>query len=129
VKLNREKFIKLANSKHASPELPELDHRDLPELAKLTNQPRWLGEEYAEHEADNPRIKEFLLKKQARIQNLQQERTCLSCQEKFAPASDFELYLYCDLQFPPPQDYCPACLNRIVELMDSRESPESFRCC
>jgi len=129
VKLNREKFIKLANSKHASPGLPVLDPRDLPELAKLTNQPRWLGEEYDEHDADNPRIKEFLLQKQARIRDLQQERPCVTCQQKFSPASDFELYLYCGLQFPPPQDYCPACLNKIMELMDSRESPESFRCC
>lgn len=127
--MNREQFIELANSKHAVPGLPGLDHRDLPELARLTNQPRWLSAEYHQNDADNPGIKEFLLKKQGRIQDLQKERTCLSCQRKFAPASDFELYLYCELRFPPPQDYCPECLNRIMQLLDSRESPESFRCC
>jgi len=127
--LNREQFIELANSKHTVPGLPGLDPRDLPELAGLTNQPRWLSDEYHQNDTDHPGIREFLLKKQARVQDLQKERTCLSCQRKFAPAGDFELYLYCELRFPPPQDYCPECLNRIMQLMDSRESPESFRCC
>ena len=44
-------------------------------------------------------------------------------------ANTLELYLYCELRFPPPEDYCPKCLNRIIELMESRESPEDFRCC
>lgn len=127
--MNREEFIKSANRKHASDGLPGLAARDLPELAKLTNQTRWLNDEYHENDADNPGIREFLQQKRARIREMQQERSCVSCKQKFAPASDRELYLYCELQFPPPQDYCPACLRKIVALMDERQSPEGFRCC
>lgn len=129
--MDLEQFISVANSKHATQGLPRLDSRDLPELAKLTGDSpsRWLDREYTERDAENPMIKEFLQKKRQRIQDLQTERTCLSCKEKFTPADDLELYLYCELRFPPPEDYCPDCLNKIVQLMESRESPESFRCC
>ena len=129
--MDLEQFISVANSKHASKGLPRLDSRDLPELAKLTgdSQSRWLDREYTERDAENPRIKEFLQKKQQRIRDLQTERTCLSCKEKFTPTSNLDLYLYCELRFPPPEDYCPSCLNRIVELMESRQSAENFRCC
>lgn len=129
--MDRKQFISVANSKHASPGLPGLDPRDLPELARLTgdSQSRWLTDEYTERDAENPVIREFLQKKRLRIQDLQPERTCLSCKEKFTPADNLELYLYCDLRFPPPEDYCPGCLNRIIRLMESRESAENFRCC
>ena len=126
-----EQFIIIAGSRHAALGLPSLDTRDLPELAKLSgeSQSRWLSREYTERDIENPRIKEFLQKKRGRIQNLEAERTCLSCKEEFAPANDLELYLYCELRFPPPEDYCPKCMDRLVQLMESRESPENFRCC
>ncbi len=126
-----EQFVSVTNKKYTSPGLPGLDPRDLPELAKLTgdSESRWLNHEYTERDVENPRIKEFLRKKRERIQDLQPERTCLSCKEKFTPASNLELYLYCDLRFPPPEDYCPECLNRILQLMESRESAENSRCC
>ena len=124
-------FIKVSNSKPATRGLPQLDRRDPPELARLTgtSESYWLNRQYTESDAGDPRIIEFLRQKQAKIQDLQSERTCLSCKKKFTPADNLELYLYCGLQFPPPEDYCPQCLNRIVELMDSRDSPEDFRCC
>lgn len=125
------KFIDTANIKYSTRELPGLDQRDLPELASLTasSQSYWLNRQYNESDADDPRIIEFLRKKQAKIQGLQSERTCLSCNKKFTPANNLGLYLYCWLRFPPPENYCPDCLNRIIEVMDSRDSPESFRCC
>ena len=123
-------FINAANSKHAAPGLPELDPRDLPELARFTgySPSHWLNHAYTERDLDNPQIKEFLQNKGERIQGLQKERACLSCKEKFTPAGSLELYLYCELRFPPPADYCPKCLARIQQLMDSRESAENMRC-
>ena len=124
-------FINVSKSKYTTQGLPQLDRRDPPDLARLTgtSESYWINRQYTGSDADDPRIVEFLQKKQVKIQDLQSERTCLSCKKKFTPADNLELYLYCGLQFPPPEDYCPECLNRIVELMDSRDSPEDFRCC
>lgn len=124
-------FINVSKSKYTTRGLPQLDPRDPPDLARLTgtSESYWINRQYTGSDADDPRIVEFLQKKQVKIQDLQSERTCLSCKKKFTPADNLELYLYCGLQFPPPEDYCPECLNRIVELMDSRDSPEDFRCC
>jgi len=124
-------FIKVSKSKYATRGLPQLDRQDPPDLARLTgtSESYWFNRQYTKPDADDPRIIEFLRQKQAKIQNLQSERTCLSCKKKFTPADNLELYLYCGIQFPPPEDYCPECLNRITELMDSRDSPGEFRCC
>lgn len=124
-------FVNVTNRRGAALGLPPLDPRDLPELARFTgySPAHWLNHTYTERDLDNPQIKEFLQKKGERIQDLQKERNCLSCKEKFTPASRPELYLYCELRFPPPQDYCPKCLNKIQQVLDSRESAENMRCC
>ena len=128
--MDKNQFIDVVNRKYAVQGLPGLDLRDLPKLAEFTanNKFRSSTSEFTERNADNPMIKQFLTKKQEKIQDWQKERTCLSCKEKFTPANNVELYLYCDLRSPPPEDYCPGCLNKITQHLESREFAENFRC-
>jgi len=121
--MNQQQFINAVNQKYIAEGLPQLDLRDLPELTGLGR----IGGEFTERDIAHPAIRELLQKKQAKIHSLQPARRCWLCQQPFIPARNLELYLYCELRAPPPENYCPDCLNKILRQLESRS--EDLRCC
>jgi len=121
--MDKELFVIKVNRKYAAEGLLPLDVRDLPELASFGG----IGGEFTERDVDHPLIKDFLKKKQEKVHKLQSERACQLCAQGFVPAHSLERYLYCELRVPPPEGYCPTCLGKILEQLDSRN--ENLRCC